>query len=456
MSSLFGSISIALQSMMAHQAAISVTANNVSNINTEGYTRQRAELVEADAVFNGSYMVGMGVKLDQITSLRDRILELRIQDEKQQQGSLEAQVSALQDLETLFASDTETIGDSINDFFNSISALSVDASNIPLREAMLTSAKNLVNSFHSAASTLQQRGFSLDLEIEQAAQQVNDITSEIAMLNGEISSHASDAGGMGQLEDRRTVLLQKLSSLIGNQVIVANDGLSVTTDNGVPLVTGNKATPLSVTKQADGSVRILSGSTDLTDHIAGGKLHGLLAVRQEVIPGLLNQLDTLAAGITTAFNSVHRGGTDLDGNAGTDFFSPPPAGNVGAAASMSLAISSSRQIAASSDGEAGSDGNLNLLLALREQGIIDGDSPSDYYAKIAYSLGSELSSAKAELNASDLVLGQLAEQRGAISGVSLDEEAANLIRYQRAFEAAARVLTVLSELTETSVNLGRS
>src|SRR4051794_11074325 len=98
MSSLFGTVSIALRAMMAQQAAVSVTANNVANINTEGYSRQRAELVEDEAVFDGSHMVGTGVKLQQITSLRDRVLQLRIQDEKQRQGSLQAQVNSLQDI----------------------------------------------------------------------------------------------------------------------------------------------------------------------------------------------------------------------------------------------------------------------------------------------------------------------------------------------------------------------
>lgn len=456
MSSLFGSMSIALRSMMAQQAAISVTSNNVANINSEGYSRQRAGLAEADAFFNGSYMVGTGVELEQITSLRDRVLELRIQDEKQQQGSLEAQVKALQDIETIFSSDSNTIGDAINGFFNSISALSSDASNVPLRQAVLMAAGNLANSFRSASATLQQRQFSLDLDIQQSVEQVNQILSEVASLNGQIASNASQTNSMGAFEDRRMLLLQRLSSLIGNQVSVADDGLSVTTNGGIPLVVGDQATPLRVSRQADGSIRIYSQTTDVTGQIAGGELHGFLKVRQEVIPGLLSELDALAAGITNAVNAVHHGGTDLDGNPGAGFFVAPPAGNVGAAASMALNIADPRQIAASSDGLAGSNGNLNLLVGLREQGIIAGDRPSDAYAKIVFDLGSRLSNARTELNASDLVIEQLTEQRGAVSAVSLDEEAANLIRYQRAFEAAARVLSILSELTETSVNLGRS
>jgi flagellar hook-associated protein 1 FlgK len=433
-----------------------VITTNIANVETPGYSRQRAELAEADAFFNGRYMVGTGVELEQITSLRDRVLELRIQDEKQQQGALESQIGALQQIETLFSADTATIGDAMNEFFNAVSALSVDPANVPLRQSLLMRAENLAKTFRSTATTLQQRQFNLDLQIEQSVSQVNELIQEIAKLNGEISSNPAGASTTGNLEDRRNELLRNLSYLIGNQIIKADDGLSVTTGEGTPLVVGNKSTPLNVTRQADGTLQIQSEQADITQQISGGSISGLLQVRQQTIPGLLGRLDSLAADLAVAINAVHRTGKDLDGNAGSDLFSPPPLGNIGAAAAIIVSISDPRQLAASSAGSAGSNGNLNALLALREQGIIGGDRPSDYYAKIAFSLGSQLANSKTELDASDLVIEQLTEQRGAISSVSLDEEAANLIRYQRAFEAAARVLSILSDLTETSVNLGRN
>src|SRR4051812_22172903 len=154
MSSLFGSISVAMSSMLAHQSAISVTANNVSNINTPGFSRQRAELSEGAAVLTGTRMVGTGVIMNQITSLRDHVLELRIDAEKQQQGSLQAQVDSLGDIEVLFSANTETLGDSINKFFNSLSELSSNPSSIPLRQSVLMNASNLANRFQNTATTL--------------------------------------------------------------------------------------------------------------------------------------------------------------------------------------------------------------------------------------------------------------------------------------------------------------
>lgn len=455
MSSLFGGLSIALSSMFAQQAAISVTSNNVSNINTPGYSRQRAELQESDAIFDGQHMYGTGVELDQIVSLRDRVLNLRIKDERQQQGALQAQVGSLQDIEPLFSSDTNNLNDAISKFFGSISDLSTNAASVPLRQAVLIAAEELTSRFRSASTTLQQRQFNLDLNIEQTADQVNQITSQIAYLNVRIAGCLAKSSEKGAFEDQRDLKLEVLSELIGNQVILADDGLAVTMQDGTPLVLGGHSTPLTTYRQADGSVRISSDGQDVTEKIIAGKLGGLITTRQKTIPGLQQQLDTLAASIATAVNIAHMNGTDLDAEQGTEFFIAPPANGSGAAGGFRVNIKDPRNIAASLDGSAGDNANLNAIVALETQPIVQGDSASSFYAKVAFGLGSQLSNASNELAASEAVSEQLRNQRGAISGVSLDEEAANLIRYQRAYEAAARVLTVISELTEISVNLGR-
>jgi flagellar hook-associated protein 1 FlgK len=454
MGSLFGSLSIALSSMYAQQDALAVTANNVSNINTPGYSRQRAELQESDAVFNGRHMVGMGVQLEQITSLRDRVLELRIQGEQQEQGSLQSQVDSLQDIQTLFSSDTRNIGDSMNALFASISQLSTNAASVPLRQSVLLSAQNLSRVFQTTATTLQQRQFNLDLNIQQTAEQVNEIAAQIAEINGKISITTPLSTEQGAFEDKRSQLMEQLSGLIGNQAFLADDGLTVTTGDGTPLVLGSNAVPLTISRQADGSVRLSSEGVDITDSIKDGKIGGLIAVRGKTIPDLLSKLDTLAGNIATAVNNVQLAGTDLNGNPGANFFVPPPGGNIGAAAAMQVSISDPASIAGSLDGSAGDNSNLNQMLALQSTGFVGGDTPSNYYAKIAFTLGSQVSAATDELDASQTVLQQLNDQRGALSGVSLDEEAANLTRYQRAYEAAARVLNVIDELTQVSVNLG--
>ncbi len=455
MSSLFGSISIALSSMLAHQSAISVTANNVSNINSEGYSRQRAGLTEGPGVFTGTQMVGTGVSMTAITSLRDRVLELRIDAEKQQQGSLQAQVDSLGDIEVLFSSDSENLGDSMNKFFSSLSELSTDPADTSLRQNVLMCASNLANRFQSAASTLQQRQFSLDLDIQESVADVNQIATELANLNREIASHGSvNEDQLGALVDRRMNLLQQLSELIGYQVTDGDDGTTVTVANGNPLVVGSHSFALSTAKRADGSMEIKLGESDITGSITGGKLAGFLEVRGKTIPGIMTQLDSLAADLADKFNAAHRQGIDRNGNPGGDFFVTPPSAGTGAASSFALHISDPSLLSASSNGDGGSNGNLNNLIGVRDRANANGDRPLDQYARIAFNIGSEISNAETELNASELTTQQLSDRRGSISGVSLDEEAADLVRFQRAYEAAARVLTVISDLTEISVNLG--
>lgn len=454
MSSLFGSVSIALRSMLAQQGAISTTANNVANINTPGYVRRRAELVEGQAVLSGNHMVGTGVELQKIVSLRDRVLQLRIQDEQQNQGALQSQLSALQDIEPLFSTETDSLGESIDNFFNSISSLSANASSIPLRQTVLLNANNLAGKFHDLASTLQQRQFSLDLSMLQSVQQVNEITAEIADLNGKIADHGPNQDELGAFVDRRDLLIENLSTLIGNQVFTANDGITVTTKNGDPLVLGRNSFELSVVQQPDGAPRIICGTDDVTDSLGGGALQGQCEIRQNAIPELLAALDTLASGIAVAVNQVHIAGFDLNGNPGQHFFTCDTSSLGSAASSFSVNISGPAAIAGSSDGTAGSNGNLNNLLGIRKQAVVAGQTPTDYYATLTFRFGARVSGAKTDLEASEAISQQLENQRGAISGVSLDEEAADLIRYQRAYEAAARVLSVLDELTEISVNLG--
>ena len=455
MSSLFGSMAIAAGSMLVQQSAIAVTANNVSNINTPGYSRQQADLAESAPVWNGSSLVGTGVTLEQVTSLRDRILELRIQDEMQQQGSLDAQVNALSDVDLQFSTQNANLGDTINNFFDSLSSLTTDPSNSALRQSVLVSAQDLARQFQSTSKLLTQRQFNLDLQVQQAVAQVNQITSQIADLNQRISSSGVSEDQLGTYVDQRNVLLQNLSSLIGNHVITADDGLTVTASDGTPLVVGGQAYSATFSS-SNGQTIVTVGGHDISSSGSGGSISGLLQVRNQIIPGILSGLDSLASNLITSFNSAHESGIDLNGNTGIDFFVPAPAGGTGAAASFAVNITDASQIAASGDGSASSNSNLNSLVALQNQGIVNGQTPADAYANLTFQVGSQLANAKADQQSTEAMVQQLNDQRGAISGVSLDEEASNLIRYQRAYEAAARVLTVISDLTAVSVNLGNS
>ena len=455
MSSLFGTMSIALSGLLSEQGALGITTNNVANANTPGYSRQRPVLIEGNPVLEGSLTFGSGVVLANVQSLRDPILELRLNDETQQHSQLDTMVSAMQQIEVMFSGSNGDLGTQITNFFNSLQQLSGNAPSLSARQGVLSAAGNVANSFRTTVSNLRAQRSSLDLGVGQTVEQINVVTEQIAKLNQQISAIENLHQDAGTFVDQRTTLVRQLSEMVDVSVVKSDNTLTITTSSGYAIVAGDRS--FAVTNQLDpsGVQHIFSHGADITAKITGGSLAGVLAVRDQKIPALLADLDTLAGGLATAINSAHRNGTDLAGVAGGDFFNPPPAGNTGAASSMAVLLTDPTKIAASSDGSPGSNGNLTQLLAVQNQTVTGGQSPINFYADMVFGIGSDVANGSAERDASDLILRQLQDQRSSLSGVSMDEEAANLIRYERSYQAAARVITAISEITDTAIQLGR-
>ena len=463
MSSLFGSLSIALRSMMAQQGAIGVTTNNIANINTPGYARETAVLLEESPLIKGSLGFGNGVVLSEIRGVRDRVLEMRINQETQRQSSLESYVSSMQQAAAVF-NETQGIGlqNVIDGFFNSVQSLSGDPTSIPLRQGVISAGKNMTAAFQATAENLQTIRTGIDRQVGEVVGQVNTLTSQVAELNKQIASLQGLGQGAEQLIDQRNVMVKNLAQLVDVSATDPGDGsLTVVSGSGAALVVGTQSFALNTSKDpTTGMTRILSQGNDVTANISGGQLAGIIKARDQDLPSLSNNLDDLAAGIITSVNATHSNGFDLNGNQGTMFFTPftpsTTGSNAGAAATFAVQVSDPSLVAASSDGSPGSSGNLTALAGLRSQAIVNGKSIGDFYSGMVFSLGNEISNATAGLDAQALVLQQLDNQRNAVSGVSMDEEAANLIRYQRAFEAAARVVNVVDQLTQTIIEtMGR-
>ena len=209
---------------------------------------------------------------------------------------------------------------------------------------------------------------------------------------------------------------------------------------------------MTTAPDASGAQHIFSLGTDITTTIVSGQLGGILNARDQQIPAIASHLDTLAYSLANAVNSVQSSGYDLNGNGTTgSFLFNVPSSSTGAAANISIAISDPSLLAASSDGSAGSNGNAEAMYALRNQAIIAGQNASDYYSRIVFNVGNAVANATAQQSASNLVLQQLNNQRSSVSGVSLDEEAANLIRYQQAYAACAKVVSTINSMMETVI-----
>jgi len=457
MSSLNTSLATALSGLTAAQGALEATTNNVANHNTPGYSREEPILVSSDPIVEPPLTFGSGVTLQQIESIRDPILESQIQQETQTQGQLNALVSALSQTQTNFTSTGGDIGSAISNFFDSINQLSTSPADLSLRQGVLTAAGNVATAFNVASNQLTAQRSNLDQSVEQTAGQINQLTTQIAQLNGQISSLENVGQSAGTFVDQRTQLIDQLSSLVDVSVIPADNSLMLTTASGTALVAGQQSYQLSTQPDASGIQHVFAQGSDITSTIVSGQLGGLLAARDQQIPGIQSQLDTLAAGFANAVNSVQTSGYDLNGNAATttDLFTPPT-GTTGAAANLSVAITDPALIAASSDGTAGSNGNAENLYALRNQSVVNGQSPTDYYSSIVFNVGNAVASANSQQSASNLVLQQLNDQRSSVSGVSLDQEAANMMRYQQAYDSSAEVVSTINSMMQTVINMKTS
>ena len=456
MGTLGSALNISVQAMQADETALDTTSNNIANADTPGYTRQTVNFVEAPPVEYGGQLFGTGVQVGSIVSQSSGVLQLLLNQDTQQQSQYSSYLTTMQQVQTLF---NETSGNglqsSITGFFNSLQQLSEDPSNTTDRQSVITSAQNMAQNFNNASASLTSLQQNADASVSQSVNQINALTPQIAQLNGEISEAVSTGENAGPLDDQRNQLLTQLSNLVGvSEINAGNGNITVTTTSGAALVVGNQNFQLST--QADPSTGfqdVYSLGSNVTSSISGGALGGALQVRDTTIPSILSSLDSLASNLETSFNTINQAGFDLNGNPGGNFFVPPPAGGAGAAAKMAVAITDPSQIAASQDGSSGDNANVNAMLALQNQNIVNGQTPMNAYSSLVFQIGNDVSTAQSEQQGSQASIQQVQNQIGSISGVSINEEAANLIQYQQAYQAAAQAAAIISQLTQTAITM---
>src|ERR1041385_2144428 len=370
------SLNISVQALMAEQGALNITTNNIANVNTPGYTREVPILSEAATIQQGNVRFGGGVVMNQFQSVRDQLLQLRMYEETQQQNNSQTQFNSLTQIESLFSDPTKGIGGAMTDFFNSLSQLSTNPTDNSARQRVLSSANNLAIAFHQSVSGLGTIQSDLDQSVPQVVNQINQLTKQIATLNGQVAQIQGLGEDPGTVQDQRDQLITQLSALVNVSVTTTEHGLTLTTANGVPLVVANQSFDLQVSNNTNGFADIVAQGQDITSQITGGKLAGIINVRDQIIPDLLNRLDTLANQFATSFNTQNQAGFDLSGNAGGNFFTPPTT-VTGSAANFGVAITDPSLIAASSDGSVGSNGNVAQLLGIRDTNLPAGSKPLD-------------------------------------------------------------------------------
>jgi flagellar hook-associated protein 1 FlgK len=466
------------QGLDADQAALNIVANNVANANTTGYTEETPNWRENQPIVIDGVSYGAGVTETGATSVRDRVLEERLDQQQQLASASSSRLTALNSVQALFTPDsgssTSTAGDIGSDltgFFSSLSSLEANPTNNALRQNVLSTATTLAGDVSNAAASLNAQQSALDQEASSVTSQVNALTGAIAQLNQQIQSTSPNADA-GTLEDQRQQDLSQLSQLVGiNQVTTENNGLSVTTTSGQLLVSEGSSFQLT-SGTVGGVTHFFAGGTDITSQLAtgGGELGGLLTARDQDIPSVLNSLDTLAYNVSTQVNALNNEGTDYNGVEGTGTNSSGTAGTgvtplyifnqpaqvAGSAASMSVATTDPNQIAAAGLGlGTGDNSNAVAMANLANQSIVNGQTPTDYYSNLVTTLGSTVSGVQTENTAQSASVTQLQTQNSAFSGVNLNDEAASMTTLERSYQAASQVFTMLNTITASALNLGQ-
>jgi flagellar hook-associated protein 1 FlgK len=454
MSGLFGAIQISMRSLLNAQAAMSVVNENIANVNTEGYSRRRVVFSSGDYQETSYGLVGSGAEIERIDSVRDLFLQSRIAAEYQSKGFYEGQQFGVGQLETIIApSDGHGVSDQLSRFFDSFLELAGDPSSISLREVTISEGGELARRVRATVTQLDALDESNKTRIEDSVNTVNGILDRIAAINQKLQPLLKRGNDGGALYDERQLLLDRLSEEMPVQVLADESyNMTVTTTSGRLLLFGNEVTHLTVNRSSDGAF-VKFKDEDINSELTGGKLGGLLDFQGSVLVSARDSINVFARELVTQVNTTHGQGLDLEGNAGGDFFSAV-AGDE--ARTIAVAVADYREIAATGPGGGIGDGrNAQALADLRDLHLpgLDGQSMTGYYSQIIFDAGLAARGVNSNLELQEKVLRQLESQREGISGVSLDEEAVNLLQYQRAYQAGAKMIRVLDSLLEETINL---
>ncbi|MBP7779423.1 MAG: flagellar hook-associated protein FlgK [Acidobacteria bacterium] len=446
MAGLFSSLSMAARSLEAQRAGLDTAGRNIANLNTPGYARRRIGLAE---VVDGTG----GVEVLGVRALRDVVLDARARAAIPDEAREGAVAKALALVETSIGAPGQSLDGRLAAFFDSVSALSVDPTSAVARDGVVLQGRQLAASFVDVSRGLADSARLADNGVRNAVGELNALTAEIADLNRSIAiAGGSDAGA---LRDRQQLALESLSALTSVAVLTrADGGVDVTTPSGRALVIGDSSYDVTLaTVPSTGYARLTLGNVDITSEITSGTIGGLAYARDTLIPGYQGRLDELAYEVAQQVNTLHQSGFDLNGNAGLAFFTPPAAV---AGAARNLAVNPALTgdpalLAASQSGAPGDNQIARQIAALRDQQVLSGGTATftEGWGQLAYRVGADLDAARAQQQSKGGIAAELARLRDEVSGVSLDEEAASMIKFQRAYEANAKYFTAVDEMLLT-------
>jgi flagellar hook-associated protein 1 FlgK len=448
----------ARDALSAQSYGLNVTGQNITNVNTPGYVRREA-LLETRAL--GTATTG-SVTVAGLRRATDIYIERKELTARGNAAAASEHDNQLASVEALFNDLGATgLGSALDGVFSSFSALAANPSDPTSRSAVLGAADAFATRASSMADSLADAKNDLLAQAQATVQQINERATSIAELNRRIQAAESAGEDAADLKDQRNNVLLSLSQMIDVRTIDDGKGAIVVQASGSTLVDGGGIRPLAIELAGDGSMKLMSTreggpSTEITQFLTGGKLAGIKEARDVDVFDVAKKLDQLVFDVASAINTQHAAGFGSDGVSGRNLFDlSPSADGAGRAIRLSAAVAGNPAAVAASASAASLPGGSDNAVALAnvwDQPLSGGRTAAETYGDIVGGIGQRKSAIAQAMETQDAIRDQLQAMREAVSGVSLDEEMVALTKYQRAYQAAGRVLTTVDELMQDLLN----
>jgi flagellar hook-associated protein FlgK len=460
--STFSSLNAATTALWAQRRALDVTGQNIANVNTEGYSRQRVDLQAlggsvVPAFFSTSTGVGGGVSADEVTRIRDAFLEGRGHTEHANSARLTVENETFELVEQAFREPGDTgIQNLLSDMWSGWEDVADQPDNDAARGAVLKRLETLVGGIHFAQASLGAQWTQSRESLDVLVADVNAAATSIADLNKAIQRANQSNLPANDLSDQRDLLVMKLADQVGATVRHGDDGVVDVLVGGMTLVAGSTASSLATagTYVVDGVAadppRIVTGTGGYTVR-TGGTAAGQLNSLNTIIPNYRKAVDDTATSLATSLNTAHGAGYDLSGAAGTPLLGSS-SGPI-TAATLTVLITDPKKIAASGIAPVGGvatldHGNADAIAQLRQS--TTGTDTS--YRKMIVELGVQAAVAGRNLDIQSVISTQVDAARESVAGVNIDEEMTNMLSFQHAYSAAGRLITAIDETLDKLIN----
>jgi flagellar hook-associated protein 1 FlgK len=458
MASTFVGIETSLRALTAQQQALEITGHNIANAGTTGYTRETVNL-EATTPLQVSpgNQLGTGVTVAGFQRVRDSFLDVQLHAQTMLQGSSQATEDTLGQVEGVINEPSDTgLNSLLGSYWSAWQNVANNPQDPPTRQGLVESAKSLATGFNDISQQLSTIASQTGQDASLTLQQVNSDGQKLQQLNQAIYSAQAVGNTPNDLLDQRDSVLDDLATLGSLSTVDNGDGTINATVDGVTLVAGKTGYTLS----ESGGTLSNNMSTPETATITStqGKLGALVNLRDNTIPGYQSQLNTIASALITQTNALQAGGVDangvtqtggvgLDGSTGVAFFTGTDATNIAVNVTAN-------QIAAASTANTPGDNSNALKLANIEYTALtplSGATVDKSYASLVTQIGSDSQSAQNATSNANVLVQSIQGRRDSVSGVSMDEEMTNLIRYQQGYQAASRALNAIDDMLTTLI-----